>query len=195
SRQLNTAVLLKEFGPSREGHVEHNGNLYSFSPIEAAGWLAVVEQPKAITYKAVNDLLNKTTLLVGWFLLVTATGAALAGKLYQRHMESTRRLERAVTFNEKILANMPTGLAFVDPTTHRFLQANEAFAQMAKRFGAFPESRDIQSATYEEVQIAPAGAIDRVLQFGAPFQLIEHRFETRAVTRISSTSRWCVCRI
>ncbi len=176
SRQLNTAVLLKEFGPSREGHVEHNGNLYSFSPIEAAGWLAVVEQPKAITYKAVNDLLNKTTLLVGWFLLVTATGAALAGKLYQRHMESTRRLERAVTFNEKILANMPTGLAFVDPTTHRFLQANEAFAQMAKRFGAFPESRDIQSATYEEVQIAPAGAIDRVLQFGAPFQLIEHPF-------------------
>jgi signal transduction histidine kinase/CheY-like chemotaxis protein len=177
SRQLNAAELLKEMGANREGHIEKDGNLYSFSPIEAANWLAVVEQPKAITYKAVNDLLNKTTLLVGWFLLVTATGAALAGKLYRRHMESTRRLEREVTFNEKILANMPTGLAFVDPTTHRFLQANEAFAQMAKRFGGFPATRDIQSATYDEVQIAPAGAIERVLQFGTPFQLIEHPFK------------------
>ncbi|MEY2547015.1 MAG: hypothetical protein QOG48_2132 [Verrucomicrobiota bacterium] len=177
AHQLNTAELLKEIGGNREGHVEHSGNLYSFSPIEAAGWLAVVEQPKAITYKAVNDLLSKITLLVGWFLLVTGIGAALAGKLYRRHMESTRRLEREVTFNEKILANMPTGIAFVDPTTHRFLQANEAFGQMAKRFGGFPESRDIQSATYDEVQIAPEGAIDRVLQFGTPFQLIEHPYK------------------
>lgn len=176
AEELNIAQILKEVGATRQGHTERNGNLYSFSPIESAGWLAMIEQPKAVTYKPVDDLLKKTTLLVGWFLVATAIGGAWAGKLYRRHAESTRRLEREVTFNEKILANMPSGIAFVDPTTRRFIQANDAFAQMAKRFGGLAESRDIQSATYDEVNIAPPGAIDRVLQFGTPFQLIEHSF-------------------
>lgn len=176
AEQLHIAGVLRQIGASREGHLERDRILYSFSPIQPAGWLAMVEQPKAVTYKAVDDLMKKTTLLVAWFLIVTAIGAAWAGKLYRRHAESARRLEREVTFNEKILANMPTGIAFVDPATRRFLQANDSFAQMAKRFGGLAAARDIQSATYDEVQIAPASAIERVLQFGTPFQLIEHPF-------------------
>src|SRR5436309_16040343 len=68
---------------------------------------------------------------------------------------------------------MPTGIAFVDPSTRRFLQANDAFAQMARRFGGLPPRQEITEATYDDVKIAPAGAIERVLSFGTPFQLIE----------------------
>jgi signal transduction histidine kinase/ActR/RegA family two-component response regulator len=168
--------LVKEIGHSRNGYLERNGNLYSFSPVESTDWLAIVLQPRAVAYKPVRELLNKATLLVGWLLLATAAAAWLAGKLYKRHSESTRRLEREVTFNEKILANMPTGIAFVDPATREFVQANEAFAQMARRFGGFPLRREITDASYDEVQIAPREAIEGVLQFGTPFQLIEHPF-------------------
>ena len=48
---------------------------------------------------------------------------------------------------------------------------------MARRFGQLPESRDINEATFDEVKIAPPDAIEKVLAFGAPFQLIEHPFK------------------
>ena len=47
---------------------------------------------------------------------------------------------------------------------------------MARRFGAVTGKRDINEATYDEVKIAPRDAIEKVLTFGAPFQLIEHPF-------------------
>jgi signal transduction histidine kinase/CheY-like chemotaxis protein len=78
-----------------------------------------------------------------------------------------------VTFNDKILANMPSGIALIDPDSQRFLQANEAFAQMARRFGGLPEGKEIAEVTFSEVKIAPSAAIDKVLAFGAPFQLVE----------------------
>src|SRR6266705_963246 len=69
---------------------------------------------------------------------------------------------------------MPSGIAFVDPKSRRFLQANEAFARMAQRFGDLPPDHDITEATCDDVKIAPSEAIERVLSFGTPFQLIEH---------------------
>jgi signal transduction histidine kinase/CheY-like chemotaxis protein len=50
---------------------------------------------------------------------------------------------------------------------------------MAKRFGDLPEERDIHAASYDEVRIAPLEAIERVLNFGAPFQLVEEPFIDR----------------
>ena len=38
-------------------------HLYSFSPIEQTGWVAVVEQPKNLAYKPVHDLLGRMTVL------------------------------------------------------------------------------------------------------------------------------------
>jgi hypothetical protein len=38
--------LIKEISQSKSGHFERHGNLYSFSPIESSGWVAVVEQPR-----------------------------------------------------------------------------------------------------------------------------------------------------
>src|SRR6266481_5760043 len=167
-------ALLKEIRQSKSGHFERHGNLYSFSPIESTGWVAVVEQPKSLAYRPVHDLLGRMTVLAAWLIVLTAVFAWLGSGYYQRQVEAKQRLEREVIFNEKMLANMPGGIAFIDPVSRRFLHANYAFAQMAERFGNVPPGRDITETAYDDVKIAPSGAIERVLTFGTPFQLIEH---------------------
>ena len=165
--------LIKEVSQSKSGHFERQGNLYSFSPIESTGWVAVVEQPRTLAYKPVHDLLGRMTVLAAWLIVLTAVFAWLGSAYYQRQLEAKQRLEREVIFNEKMLANMPSGIAFIDPASRRFLHANHAFAQMAERFGDMPAGHDITETTYDDVKIAPPGAIERVLTFGTPFQLIE----------------------
>jgi len=167
-------LLIDEIRQNKIGHFEEHGNLYSFSPIEPTGWVAVVVQPKSLAYKPVHDLLGRMTILAAWLIALTAVFAWLGSRFYQRQVESTQRLEREVIFNEKILANMPSGIAFVDPASRRFLHANDAFARMAERFGDLPAGRDITEIPCDDVNIAPPGAIDRVLTFGTPFQLTEH---------------------
>jgi len=173
-------ILMKEINKRRSGHFERHGNLYSFSPVESAGWMAVVVQPKAVAYKPVHDLLGRMLVLALWLIALTSIFAWLASRFYRRQTEATRRIEREVIFNEKILANMPSGIAFVDPVSRRFLQANGAFAQMARRFGNLPPDRDIAQATYDDVKIAPAEAIEKVLAFGTPFQLVEQPLKDNA---------------
>jgi len=167
-------LLINEIRQNKTGHFEEHGNLYSFSPIEQAGWVAIVEQPKSLAYKPVHDLLGRMTILTAWLIVLTAVFAWLGNRFYQRQMEWTQRLEREVIFNEKMLANMPSGIAFVEPASRRFLHANDAFARMAERFGDLPAGRDITEIPCDEVNIAPPGAIERVLTFGTPFQLHEH---------------------
>ncbi len=171
--------LIAEIRDRKTGHLERNDILYSFSLVETTGWVAVVEQPRAAAYRPVKDLLGKITLPAVWLILLTAIGAVLAGRFFRRQTEAARRIEREVIFNEKILANMPSGIALIDPTSRQFLQANDAFARMAKLFGKLPENKDIYDATYDEVQIAPAEAIEKVLGFGSPYQLIEQPFADR----------------
>jgi len=173
-------VLIKEIRENKSGHFERRGNLYSFSPIESTGWVAVVEQPKTVAYKPVHDLLGRMTVLAAWLIVLTGIFAWLGSKFYQREAEATRRIEREVMFNEKILANMPSGIAFIDPISRRFLQANEAFMQMAQRFGEVPAGCDISEVTYDNVKIAPPEAIEKVLSFGTPFQLIEAALKDKA---------------
>jgi len=167
-------ALLGEIRQNKLGHFEQHGNLYSFSPIEPTGWVAVVEQPKRLAYKPVHDLLGRMTVLTAWLIALTAVFAWLGNRFNQRQIESTQRLEREVIFNEKMLANMPSGIAFVDPTSRRFLHVNDAFARMAERFGDVPAGRDIMEIPCDDVKIAPQGAIDRVLTFGTPFHLTEY---------------------
>ena len=171
--------IIEEIRPLKTGSIERNGRLYSFTTLETTGWLTIVEQPKAVAYKPVQDLLNKITIPALWLIVLTAVGAWFAGKVARRQAEAARRIEREVIFNEKILANMPSGIALVDPDSHHFLQANQAFSEMAKRFGELPTAKDIYDASYDEVKIAPAEAIERVLAFGAPYQLVEQPFVDR----------------
>src|SRR6266704_5606335 len=171
------SILPKEINEMKKGNLERGGNLYSFSPVESSGWTVVVKQPKDVAYKPVHELVGRMAVLAGWLMVLAAIFAWLGGIFYRRQTEAARRIEREVIFNEKILANMPVGIAFVDPTSKKFLQANEAFAQMAQRFGGLPHRREITEATYDDVKIAPADAIERVLSFGTPFQLIEQPFQ------------------
>ena len=140
-----------------------------------------MEQSKALAYKPVRDLLGRMTLLAAWLIVLTAVFARLGTRFYQRQMESKQRLEREVIFNEKMLANMPSGIAFVDPASRRFLHANDAFAHMAERFGDMPAGTDITEITCDDVKIAPPGAIERVLTFGTPFQLTEHPLKDKTI--------------
>jgi signal transduction histidine kinase len=166
--------LLTKIRQSKSGHFDYRDNLYSFSRIESTGWVALVEQPLSVAYKPVHDLLGRMTVLTAWLVVLTAVFAWLGSRFYQRQLESKQQLEREVIFNEKMLANMPGGIALVDPVSRRFLHANDAFARMAERFGEMPADRDITEITCNDIKIAPPGAVDRVLNFGTPFQLIEH---------------------
>src|SRR5215813_1047687 len=166
--------LLSKIGQSKSGHFEYHDNLYSFSRIESTGWVALVEQPLAVAYRPVHDLLGRMTVLTAWLVVLTAVFAWLGSRFYQRQIDSKQRLEREVIFNEKMLANMPGGIALVDPVSRRFLHANDAFAGMAERFGEVPAGQDITEIACDNVKIAPPGAVERVLNIGAPFQLIEH---------------------
>ena len=177
STAARESILPPEISQMKTGNLERGGNLYSFSPVETAGWTVVVKQPKAIAYKPLRDLLERMAVLSGWLILAISIFAWFGGRFYRRHTEAARRIEREVIFNEKILANMPVGIAFVDPGTQKFLQANEAFTQMAQRFGGLSARRDVIGSDYAEIKIAPPDAIDRVLSFGTPFQLIEHPFQ------------------
>ena len=173
-------TLIKEIRQTQSGHLARHNNLYSFSLIETTGWVTVVEQPKAAAYKPVTDLLAKITFPAVWLIVLTAVGAWLAGKFTRRQRDASLRIEREVIFNEKILANMPSGIALVDPDSRNFLQANDAFAHMAQNFGGMAKGKDVYAATYDEVRIAPPEAIGKVLEFGTPFQLVEQPFIDQA---------------
>lgn len=168
--------LIQGIRQTKAGHLERDGNLYSFTTIDTTGWMTWIVQPKSVAYKPVRDLIAKIALPAAWLILLTLIGALLAGRSTRRQAEAARRIEREVVFNEKILANMPTGIALVDPDSRHFLQANQAFSEMAKRFGGLPPEKDVYDANYDEVKIAPASAIEKVLAFGAPFQLVEQPF-------------------
>src|SRR5438270_3825948 len=130
--------LISEIRKEQNGHVTRNGTIYSFDPLETANWLAIVSQPEPIAYEPVHDLLRKITVPAGWLIAGTAIAAWLAGRFYRRQSEAAQRIEQEVTFNEKILANMPIGIALVDPETRRFLHVNDAFSQMAGQIRRLP---------------------------------------------------------
>ena len=171
--------IIDEIRALKNGAIERDGIIYSFTTVDNTGWMTIVEQPRAVAYKPVRDLFDKISIPALWLIVVTFVAALVAGRVARRQAEAARRIEREVIFNEKILANMPSGIALIDPESRHFLQANQAFTEMAKRFGGLPEGRDIYEAIYDEVKIAPSEAIERVLAFGAPYQIVEHAFVDR----------------
>ncbi len=166
---------------ARTDITEDQRNLYSFAPVESTGWTTVIKQPRVIAYKPVHDLLQRMTILAGWLIVGTGIIAWLAGKYYRRQNEATARIEREVIFNDKILANMPSGIALIDPETRHFLQANEAFGQMARRFGNLSPEKEMSEASFDEVGIAPPEAIRKCSRSGPHFN--------------SSSSPWWITRV
>src|SRR6266567_401686 len=180
------AKLISHIQRAQNGHLTRDGNIYSFEPLESAQWLAIIRQPEEIAYAPVHDLLRKITVPAGWLIAGTLVAAILAGRFYRRQAESARRIEREVSFNQKILANMPIGIALVDPETHRFLHVNDAFAQMALQIGQLPAGTDIGTVSYEQIKIVSPTIIENVLATGRPYQLIEEPFRDR-----TGATRFC----
>jgi signal transduction histidine kinase len=180
------AKLISHIQKEQSGHLIRDGNIYSFDPLESAPWLAIIRQPEEIAYAPVHDLLRKITVPAAWLIAGTLVAAILAGRFYRRQAESARRIEREVSFNQKILANMPIGIALVDPETRRFLHVNDAFAQMASQLGQLPAGTDIGAATYDQIKIVPPTIIENVLATGRPYQLIEEPFRDR-----TGATRFC----
>jgi signal transduction histidine kinase len=180
------ANLISDIRKEQRGHLSQGGNIYSFDPLESAQWLAIIHQPEETAYAPVQDLLRKITVPAGWLIAGTLVAAILAGRFYRRQAEATRRIEREVSFNEKILANMPIGIALVDAETRRFLHVNDAFAQMALQIGQLPPGTDIEVVTYDQVKIVSPSIIDHVLTTGTPYQLIEEPFHDR-----TGATRFC----
>ena len=185
-RSRAEAKLISDIQRAQSGHLSRDGDIYSFEPLEAAQWLAIIRQREEIAYAPVHDLLRKITVPAGWLIAGTLVAAILAGKFYRRQAEAARRIEREVSFNQKILANMPIGIALVDPETRRFLHVNDAFAQMALQIGQLPGGTDIGMVTYDQIKIVPPTVIENVLATGRPYQLIEEPFRDR-----TGATRFC----
>ncbi len=176
--------LIAEMQKGQSGHLARDGKIYSFDPLESARWLAVVHQPQEVAYQPVHDLMRKITVPAVWLIIGTAIVAILVGRFYRRQSEAAHRIQREVSFNEKILANMPIGIALVDPETRRFLHVNDAFAQTATQLGQLQPGIDIGATTYDQIKIVAPDVIQNVLATGAPFQMIEQPFvDTTGATR------------
>jgi signal transduction histidine kinase len=167
--------LLHEFRARKNGVVEANGRLYVFTPIEPTSWIALLEKPAGAAQKPVHDLLRQTFLLVGWLVVGTAVTAYILSQFYRRQLQNSLRLEQGRIFNEKILANMPVGIALIDPGGDRFLNFNEAFSDIVRALGLLPANEDLADAPLGHFSLVSAEALARVLHFGVPYQALDQR--------------------
>jgi signal transduction histidine kinase len=174
------AGLLREFRARKSGVIESGGRLYVFAPIAPTSWIAVLEKPALLAHKPVHDLLGQTLLLVGWLVVGTAITAYVLSRFYRHQLQNSLSLEQGQIFNEKILANMPVGIALIDPSGENFLTVNEAFIEIVRALGSLPGDEDLSRAPFSRVAIASPEALARVLHFGVPYQAIDQRTPTAA---------------
>ncbi len=173
-------TLLRVYRHDQQGVEESGGTLHVFSVIQPTNWIAVMERPADLLLRPVHELLRRTFFLVGWLVVGTTFAAVLMASFYRRQLTSTLRTEREQIFNEKILANMPVGIALVDPAGERFLHVNSTFVEVVRSLGHLPREADVRTATFADVAVAGREALARVLHFGVPFQAIEQRTVTAA---------------
>ena len=170
--------VLRVYRHDLRGVAELDGTLHIFDVVQPTGWIAVMERPADLLLRPVHELLRRTFFLVGWLVVGTTFAAVLLASFYRRQVASSLRTEREQIFNEKILANMPVGIALVDPAGERFLHVNSTFVEVVRSLGHLPREADVSTATFAEVAVATREALARVLHFGVPFQSIEQRTPT-----------------
>lgn len=168
-------AAIRNFRINENGSEERNGQLYIYSTLEPSGWLLILEKNGLAAHQPVHDLLRQTLLLAGWLVVGTAITAYLISGFYRRQLASSLRIEREQAFNDKILANMPVGIALIDPATEKFLQANSAFVRIVRSVGLLPADVHLRDVAFGEAPIVSREALAKVLRFGVPFQSAEHR--------------------
>ena len=169
---------LRVYRHDQRGVQEFNGTLHVFTVVEPTGWIAVVERPADLLLRPVHDLLRRTLFLVGWLVIGTLFAAVMIASFHRRQLQSSLRTQREQIFSEKILANMPVGIALVDPAGERFLHVNSTFAEIVRSLGHLPREAEVMAANFNDVAVATREALARVLHFGVPFQAIEQRTPT-----------------
>lgn len=150
-------------------------SLYFFQPIERANWTAVLEEPVAIAHQAMHDMRSQNLYFALWLILITTGTAYVLGKLYQRQLQARFVVEREQIFNEKILANMPVGIAMIDQQGSQLLQTNGSFQEIIRSIKKISKTADFHNIKFSELNIAPPDVLQRVLRFGIPFQAVEQK--------------------
>ena len=167
--------LRGDFAREKTGMDEVRGRVAFYAPVDGTGWTALIERPALAFHQPVQDFLRQTALLVGLMVVGTIFAAIFLSVFYRRQLLSSLRVEQAQIFNEKILANMPVGIALIDPDGEGFLHANESFVEIATSLGGVPRGSEISQLKFAQVNIANREALARVLGFGVPFQAVEQR--------------------
>ncbi len=122
-------MLPARFTGTTSSGIEEAAAALTFSPPSSPrtgspSWSA----PPTCPLRPVHDLLRRDVLarrLAGRRHDVRRRRCSAS--FYRRQLLSSLRIEREQIFNEKILANMPVGIALVDPAGERFLQVNSTF--------------------------------------------------------------------
>lgn len=167
--------LLSRFHGKPSGHFEFGEFLYTFSELDPAHWVAVFEQPVAVAYGPVRELVARITLLATWLLLGTAFVAWIVAKLYRKQLEFSQGIERASLLNEKILANIPVGIAQIDPSRRTIVQANQKFLDMLNACGLSRDSRGVPGTAIDKLPFVSKDIFDRVLATGEVYSAREQR--------------------
>lgn len=168
--------LLHRFHRGGNGHFEYGDFLYTYSTIAPPGWVAAFEQPTAVAFGPVRELVARITLLASWLILGTAFAAWIVSKLYKRQLENTQGVERAMLLNEKILENIPVGIAQIHPTRKTILQTNQKFAEIATDCEILEEGQSPEGMLIERFPFVTLAAFDRLLKTGESFSASEARY-------------------
>jgi len=182
---MNSALdpaLLRELRSKYPGHFQFGGKLFSASRIEGTLWTASLEQPLAVAYRPIHDLVSKMSILAGWLIIGTTIAAALVSRLYRNQLLADERISRATLFNEKILANMPIGIALIDPVSRDILQHNQSWLDMMREFGGLPASHDVSRMRLPDVRLEIEELFVQVTASGIPIQ-------ARDLEAVSTTGR------
>ncbi len=172
---VHDSELVARLRDGNEQFFEDNGVLYIADPLEAARWITVLERPAAVAYRSIYQLVSWMGLLAGILVIGTALVGRYFGRLYGRQLIVTERIEREMIFSEKILANMPIGIALIDANSKRLLTANDRFLDLAAQFGNLPGEVGGENLSYDDLNLAGGEALERVLNFGTPFQAVEEK--------------------
>ena len=169
------AELIDRLQRRDDVYFKENGMLYISDPIGQTGWMAVLEKPVDVVYQPAYRLLTWMSLLAGFLVIGTAFAARYVGKMYRRQLLASDRIEREMMFNEKVLANMPIGIALIDPSNRQIVQANERFIQLARQMGRFDNLSDISDIAFADIGLADNDVLERVIHYGTAFQSLEEK--------------------
>jgi len=171
--------LIRRLQRRDDVYFKEHGMLYISDLIGSTGWMAVLEKPVSLVYRPAYRLLIWMSLLAGFLVIGTAFAARYVGTMYRRQLLASDRIEREMMFNEKVLANMPIGIALIDPDTRQIVQANERFIQLGRQLGRFENLADISDIAFQDIGLANDEVLERVLHYGTAFQALEEKLSDR----------------